>query len=499
MKSNLQTISIPKLIKPERCFKDIELEGVLPDYSPDISRLVRVDASPYVESVKCDTKCEISGRIIFGLLYESDYKSKLAYTTFQTPFELKCDHVPAKESYPDMKCECTYLTCRLLGQRKVSVKAKIDASVSGTQVDDFTVVEPDSGDLNMFFKTNELNVSLPVARTEAVAEIKENIRLDEAVASVIYAQAVFAPAETEAFDTSASVKSSMALNALCELPDGSYKMISKNVPIEVSVKSDAINSDCELDAALDYSELSAVADLDEYGENKIINMKCTLRATATVRKNSKLVLPVDAFNRKHSCKCVCSDAAIDAYVPQTGKTVSIERSHATDGDLTAVLGSTSSYEITEMHQSGDLLNIKGKVKTDVLAQSGESVVSRTFSDEFEDSMPYSGDGEPVFIDVSVFESKAELYGDALNIRTMAFIKPEYTERKQLSILTSVELGEAEEAQSHGFRFYYPDQNETLWDIAKKYRTDPERLKTDNADRLNDDGKLVGKRYLCIKS
>ncbi len=498
MKTNLQTINLPKAMKAEHCFKDIELEGVLPDYSPDISRLVRVDAAPYVESVKCDDKCEISGRIIFGLLYESDYKSKLAYTTFQTPFELKCDHTPARESYPDVKCDCTYLTCRLLGQRKVAVKAKIDAAVSGTQVEDFTVAEPDGGDLNMFFKTDEITVSVPVARTEATAEIKENIRLDEAVASVIYAQAVFAPAETEAFDTSASVKSNMALSALCEMPDGGYKMISKSIPVEVSVKNDAISGDCNLDALVDYSELSAVADLDEYGENKILNVKCTVRAMATVRRDNRLVLPVDAFSRKHSCKCSKSDAVIDMCVLQVGKTVSIERSHATEGDLTSVLGAASVFEITELHQNGGALNIKGKVKTDVLAQSGESVVSRSYSDEFEDSLPYSGDGEPALIDISVFDSKAELYGDTVNIRTMAFIKPEYSEHKQMNILTSVELGDAEESVGGGFRFYYPDKDETLWDIAKKYRVDPEKLKNDNADYLSEDGKLVSKRYLCIK-
>ena len=133
MKSELQTISLPKAIKPEHCFKDIETEGVLPDYSPDISRLVRVDAAPCVENVRCDDKCEISGKLVFGLLYESDYKSKLAYTTFTVPFELKCDALAAKEIYPDVRCDCTYLTCRLLGQRKVSIKAKLDAYVIGQE------------------------------------------------------------------------------------------------------------------------------------------------------------------------------------------------------------------------------------------------------------------------------------------------------------------------------------------------------------------------------
>ena len=42
-------------------------------------------------------------------------------------------------------------------------------------------------------------------------------------------------------------------------------MYAHAVPVEVSVKNDAVNGDSTLEAKMDYSELSAVADLDEYG------------------------------------------------------------------------------------------------------------------------------------------------------------------------------------------------------------------------------------------
>ena len=498
MKSELQTISLPKAIKPEHCFKDIETEGVLPDYSPDISRLVRVDAAPCVENVRCDDKCEISGKLVFGLLYESDYKSKLAYTTFTVPFELKCDALAAKETYPDVRCDCTDLTCRLLGQRKVSIKAKLDAVMTGVRVDDITVAKADGSDLNTFFKTETLAVSLPVARAEAEAEIKENLRIGEAVASVVYSTAVFAPAETEAFDTSAAVKADMHISTLCELPDGGYRMYAHTVPVEVSVKNDAINGDSTLEAKMDYSELSAVADLDEYGENKVINLHCNVRAAVTVRQEGEVTLPLDAFSRKHTCKCTRDDADFDIRVPQAGKTVSLERSHETDGDISAVLGSATAFEIGEARVSGNMLLVRGKAKTDVLAQSGESVVSRTFTDDFEDSIPFSGDIVPSVGDITVFESKAELYGDTLNIRAMAFVGLSGDEHRHVPVLAAVELGDADEPVGGGFRFYYPDESETIWDIAKKYRVDPERLMSDNAESIAPDGRLNGKRYITIR-
>ena len=387
---------------------------------------------------------------------------------------------------------------RLLGQRKVSIKAKLDAVMTGVRVDDITVAKADGSDLNTFFKTETLAVSLPVARAEAEAEIKENLRIGEAVASVVYSTAVFAPAETEAFDTSAAVKADMHISTLCELPDGGYRMYAHTVPVEVSVKNDAVNGDSTLEAKMDYSELSAVADLDEYGENKVINLHCNVRAAVTVRQEGEVTLPLDAFSRKHTCKCTRDDADFDIRVPQAGKTVSLERSHETDGDISAVLGSATAFEIGEAKVSGNMLLVRGKAKTDVLAQSGESVVSRTFTDDFEDSIPFSGDIVPSVGDITVFESKAELYGDTLNIRAMAFVGLSGDEHRHIPVLAAVELGDADEPVGGGFRFYYPDESETIWDIAKKYRVDPERLMSDNAESIAPDGRLNGKRYITIR-
>ncbi len=498
MKSNLQTVSIPREMKSQHVFKDIELEGVIPEYSPDISRLVRVDASPYVESVKCSEKCEISGRIIFGLLYESDYKSKLAYTTFTVPFELKCDIASARETYPTVKCDCTYLTCRLLGQRKVSVKAKLEGVVSGVQVDDFTMASNMGDDLNTYFKTTMLSATIPVAKAETSCEIKENIRLNEVVSSVVYANATFSKPEAEAFETSASVRSYMEIHALCELENGEYKMFEQKIPVEVSVKSDSISSDSILDGEIDNVDLSAVADLDEYGENKLINVRCTVKASLTVKKASDITLPLDAFCKKQECKCERTPVVIDQTKKQSGKSISLERTHSAEGEIDSVISSDTFIEIFEARPTANTLLVKGKAKTEVLAKSGESVVSRTFTDDFEDSVPFDCDTTPEIAGVTVFESKAELYGDTLNLKAMAFVDIETTEHNQYDVLTMLELGEAVESASGGFKFYYPDSDETVWDIAKKYHIDPQRILTENAENLDQDGRLVGKRYVSIR-
>ena len=57
------------------------------------------------------------------------------------------------------------------------------------------------------------------------------------------------------------------------------------------------------------------------------------------------------------------------------------------------------------------------------------------------------------------------------------------------------LGGASFAGSLGTKRY---ECQTIWDIAKKYRVDPERLMSDNAESIAPDGRLNGKRYITIR-
>ena len=81
---------------------------------------------------------------------------------------------------------------------------------------------------------------------------------------------------------------------------------------------------------------------------------------------------------------------------------------------------------------------------------------------------------------------------------MAFVGLSGDEHRHIPVLAAVELGDADEPVGGGFRFYSPDESETIWDIAKKYRVDPERLMSDNAESIAPDGRLNGKRYITIR-
>ena len=85
MKASTRTVYLPRRICHTTSEKEITLENPLPDLSPDISRLIRAEATAYPEQTEAGKDgVTVSGRVVFGLLYETDYKNKLAHASMTT-------------------------------------------------------------------------------------------------------------------------------------------------------------------------------------------------------------------------------------------------------------------------------------------------------------------------------------------------------------------------------------------------------------------------------
>ncbi|MDD4422787.1 MAG: DUF3794 domain-containing protein, partial [Eubacteriales bacterium] len=107
--------------------KDLELESSLPDYCPDISRLIRVDCVPVIESSEINgEKCVVVGKIICNMIYETDYKNKVKSAVFEKDFTHNFD-VPMQNSVdpvPEVTTRCAHISCKMLSPRKFIIKSR---------------------------------------------------------------------------------------------------------------------------------------------------------------------------------------------------------------------------------------------------------------------------------------------------------------------------------------------------------------------------------------
>jgi len=112
--------------------RESEKELSLPDYCPDISRIIRMDATPYIENKTVNgDKCTVEGTYVYNMLYESDYNASLSYAAFSVPFSEKIDIKDAGiENETAVKIKVKRIGCKLINPRKLAVRTKSVLTVS---------------------------------------------------------------------------------------------------------------------------------------------------------------------------------------------------------------------------------------------------------------------------------------------------------------------------------------------------------------------------------
>ncbi len=120
-------------VQREGCYEPIvtecSVDHVLPDYMPEIRKILRVEARPHKGGKYADSeKIEFTGSCAYTLLY-ADGEGKLSSVILNADYSFYCPYRSEKEptAYCDTRVESTL--CRLTGPRKLSLKSVLKSRV----------------------------------------------------------------------------------------------------------------------------------------------------------------------------------------------------------------------------------------------------------------------------------------------------------------------------------------------------------------------------------
>ncbi len=493
MKFDTKSIFIPHIAGCGVLQKDLELDGALPEDLPDISRLISVDAKVEKTTVKVENgKAEVVSSMLFGILYESDYRSKASYTTVGTDFSQKTDVECGKEFYPDADVKCTFLSCKLLGSRRFVIRARMATSLECDTIEEMRSIDVDSSKVSAFFKTKSLELTSPCRTYTDERHFEGKATAEEAVSSVVYVTAEELPTEYAVSDGRLSVKTPVRVKALCEGESGRYFVT------ETELKTLTTAEDADIDGSkrfrVNFSALSptATVESDDYGEQKVLNFSVDGEMEAVCYETVTETAASDAFCADRSTESTAESVVFQSIGEEKTKTFSVEKTFDTEKtDILRIIDTSVIFRLTGKEVSDGNLTAKGVYTANVLAETESGMNETTFDGEFAETIPLDGDAGVCHASVTLVDAASTVYGgENITLRASAVLRLFTTEKQTDTFLTSVTASDsAESAMSEEIRFYYPERSETLWDIAKSYRIDPKRLGEHNKNVFTPDGRL----------
>ena len=489
-----KNIYMPEITSDTIYRKDLELDGSLPEDAPDEARLIRVDAhtsapETVLENGRLCVKCDV----VFGILYESDLHSRPAYTQTSAVFTQTTDiPAPNGEYYPRAAVRCAGLSCKLLGPRRFVIRAGMETYVNVISVREYAVSDAENAPEGTFFRTAGCSYALPCRILTAERGYSGTSVAETAAAGVLFTDCYCRMPECSAVDGKLTVRTDVTLKAFCESEDGGFFTVPYVFEAELTAEDAEISIDSLFYADVCVSSCSAVAENDEYGENRVIKFSCTVNMTAVEYEKTTEQTADDMFCSGAACDTETDDLIWHERIGEVRRDFAFENEYDNErADIRSITDMTLSFSVDSAEYADGVLNVKGSYSAEYLADTDGGVTGGGFTGEYAESVPFAGGDTAVCVKavpVSVTYSVAD--GETIRIRGSAELCAEIFASRKKAALVSASVAEETLPAMTGMKFYFPENTETAWDIAKRYRTDPAKLAENNPSAFTADGAIT---------
>ena len=494
---------IPKKVISTKIDKELEFDSPLPEYCPDIARIIKVDCTPFAEGCSiADGKVTVTGKAVYDVLYETDYKSRLRCCNFTQEFSQSIP-IPRSDAenitaFCDIVCE--KIGCKLLSPRRLVVKSTLNAhfEIEGeSSVKALSVNE----DKETFFRKKTIGFDGRTLLHEGNYKFGDSLPLaqsEKSIGEIICGNVVLQAPQITLSPGRAEIKSSASVHALCEEEDseGKYFMSVKTLPINIEYTNDAIEDYKNISVTLEASDAEFSPELDQYGESRVIKTSFGVKMCMKINEPKAYTVAEDMFEKDFDSIPVVANAVLPHLSSKNETSFSAESklSPMTPQPETLLDSSARDYGSTvEVNEDG--ITVDGAFIVTLLADTAEGIQS------FDHSIPYRQ-----FIPLELPQCKTSVVADTTPLEVISTLHSDgsatvrviatarvyiYTESEETFISEVTKRTSREAADESSMLIYcFPKKDEDLWSIAKLYRADPESIIVANPNRFDNMGTLL---------
>ena len=495
-------ICINRLV--ERKKKEITLESsiIVPDVKPDIVKPIDLSGNVCIYKKEIiNGRIKIDGTIDCNIIYLVDsvdesirgLNSNIDFSEF-----LEIDS-NISEADIDANIIIKNMECEVLNGRKVNLKATIELSARLYSNDGVNILKDINGARGIQKLNKIVQLNSMVGKNTAKSIAKENIILnqEEHVVEILKKEIRIINKDFKISYNKVVAKSEVSVKILYLTEDGRINYVEKIIPIMGFIDMENVTEENICDVK--YCMKNILVKLNNTDENSIyleieVEISCYSYETKDVELIQDVYTPFSniEYNRKSIKAMVGLQNISDKYAineqilsPEISNSRIYNVSTTTNINTVKIVASKAIYE--------------GEAFVNILYESTE--VTRIDKKEFKFPINYEIDilegmnEENLDIMLEVENYNVSSQGDNIQVNIELNISTKMFKTIELNIIDNVEEKELENQEEYSIIVYFVKAGDTLWNIAKKYRSTVENIKQIN--NIEDEDKLEINQQLFI--
>lgn len=492
----------------------VEGDIIVPDVKPDILRILQVDGTALVNSKEIQQdKIIVDGTVNFKILYVPDesqqedlsgtgIKSIYANSSFSHEVALKGAQ---QNMIAQIESDIEHIDFKVLNGRKLNLKAVVSVDCKVTNTFELEMVTDIDGEEDVQVLRKNVKAFSSVAEDENEFVVREELEVPSGKPSIqdlLKMDVKITGKDVKLINNKVVVKGELNVCTLYagDISEQPIQFMEHEIPFTEIFDVDGVREDmyCELDYAVQDVYFQVREDSD--GDTRVVGIEATVNAHTKVSEWLALDVVADAYSPyadiAMETKTYKIDEMIDDQRAQTTLKEIIELP-ADIPDIVQVYNVITKPYISETKVETGKVVIEGVIDTYILYLA-DNTDNPIFSYKQEVPFKHSIDVNNVTPEMTC-DVKVEVDHCSYNLNAGSEVEVRYTVATDLKVIRSTEVGlvtqaeltpvaEAQTAQRPSIVLYFVQKNDTLWKVAKQYRTTVQDIqavnKLENADNIS---------------
>lgn len=487
-------LTTTKRIYEKKSEYPIDCEFTLPDYCPDIERILKCNVTPRISnlSVLSDSaQVEINANVC--ILYVTSDDKLFGY---EMPISIsKTINVGAieKETIKSYNTKTEYVNCRAVNNRKIDVHGSVSVFLKLLTTDERNYISDISDNSVVLKKLNE-KVLEPCAFAEKQVNVADDIVLSQSsgsISNIIRQDTKVVIDECKTISNKAIVKLTLMYEILYLSSDLRYECIKHSVPVNqvIDIEGTDENSICVAKAEVCSVSLKPITNSE--GEMRTINSNAKINICVTSSNYNDISVVTDGY-------CVKFESDVQRNIIECNKFVDLINENINISDCINV-----SSQISEIIDLNCIpLHFSCKTENDNTYIHGDIAICISLEDEnggckyyekvvtFSEKISTKSCDEQCIYELVLTPINCSYNissGNAVDFKCEINVNGLITKPCKLNAVSKLIIDEEKEKSFDDMPslvVYYGTKGESIWDIALKYNTSAELLC--EANNINDE-------------
>lgn len=495
---------------------DLPIEGdvLLPDYCPDIARVLNTEACARIDTKTLDPgRLNVSGTFCVKIIYIPDNSSSIRCFTYESALTHTFEAAGVdRNDMAKAKARVDYVNCRPISPRRFQIKASVSISAKvWSRKDEEIVTGCDDDRVEML--SRRIKVSSPIGFAERPFSVEDELEVSYGkppVASIVRCDAAAVVQDYKVIANKIITKGELVLHTLYspEAEDSKLEVMDHSLPLSQIIDLEGVDEESIVSVKYEVKNINVEMMANDDGENRIMSVKADINAMASARGNGEFTAVADAYSPVYEMEIQMKPISVEYItdIIKSNETVKLSVEAPGDG-FSSVTDCVVKPETVTAKAEGKNLVITGEMSISVMASDmngGPVCLERSAPFTINEPMSAPGVNIRCEPDITVVAATFSIVPGGIDIRCDCMVSAIVFSVDSENVVADMSLDETKprEIKQKTLTLYFADGGESLWNIAKRYNTSVEAIKRENnleEDTLQERSMLLIPKKHCAKN